>query len=101
MGGATHPHMVMLTHLGFLERSIDPVSVLMHLVRMDPPVLHHTKQSDRQRACREMQGNALPCFSLHLVVTPDGDFELGQNSLQLQVPLGRVHRRLQDVVRFG
>lgn len=39
--------------------------------------------------------------SAYLVVGPDGDFELRQDSLHLQVPLCRVDRRLQDLVGFG
>lgn len=39
--------------------------------------------------------------SVYLVVRPDGDFELWQDSLHLQVPLCSINRRLQNVVRFG
>lgn len=39
--------------------------------------------------------------SAYLVVGPDGDFKLRQDSLHLQVPLCRVDRRLQDLVGFG
>lgn len=42
-----------------------------------------------------------PQVSAYLVVGPDGDFELRQDSLHLQVPLCRVDRRLQDLVGFG
>ena len=38
---------------------------------------------------------------LYLVVRPDGDFELRQDSLHLQVPLCCVDRGLQDLVWFG
>lgn len=40
-------------------------------------------------------------MSSYLVVGPDGDLELRQDSLHLQVPLGLVHRRLQDLLGFG
>lgn len=38
---------------------------------------------------------------VYLVVRPDGHFELGQDSLHLQVPLCCINRRLQDLVRLG
>lgn len=45
------------------------------------------------------KGNAQ--VSVYLVVCPDGDFELRQDSLHLQVPLCCINSRLQNLVWFG
>lgn len=54
-----------------------------------------------QRTALQPAGYRRRSGECYLVVRPDGDFELWQDSLHLQVPLCSINRRLQNVVRFG